>query len=86
MSTTVPFYNLIFRKPVGRHVIMVCDSVSCWVRGCDSVKEAISKRLDTYNEKTAPLANFYRKEGMLMDVNATSSDTVVSAIRARVGV
>ena len=23
------FYNLIFRRPVGRHVILVCDSVSC---------------------------------------------------------
>jgi NADH-quinone oxidoreductase subunit E len=27
------FYNLIFRKPVGRHVIYVCDSVSCWIMG-----------------------------------------------------
>lgn len=52
----------------------------------DETEEAISKRLDTYNEKTAPLADFYRKEGMLMDVNATSSDTVVAAIRAKVGI
>ena len=27
------FYNLIFRRPVGRHVIYVCDSVSCWIMG-----------------------------------------------------
>ena len=27
------FYNLIFRRPVGRHVILVCDSVSCWIMG-----------------------------------------------------
>ncbi|MGA2643003.1 MAG: NAD(P)H-dependent oxidoreductase subunit E, partial [Spirochaetia bacterium] len=27
------FYELIFRKPVGRHVILVCDSVSCWITG-----------------------------------------------------
>jgi len=25
------FYNLIFRRPVGRHVILICDSVSCWI-------------------------------------------------------
>ena len=25
------FYNLIFRRPVGRHVIYLCDSVSCWI-------------------------------------------------------
>lgn len=27
------FYNLIFRREVGRRVILVCDSVSCWVMG-----------------------------------------------------
>ena len=31
------FYNLIFRQPVGRHVILVCDSVSCWVMGYDGL-------------------------------------------------
>jgi NADH-quinone oxidoreductase subunit E len=29
------FYNLIFRSPVGRHVIYLCDSVSCWIMGSD---------------------------------------------------
>ena len=27
------FYNLIFRKPVGKHVILVCDSISCFLTG-----------------------------------------------------
>ena len=27
------FYNLIFRRPVGRHVILLCDSVACWLMG-----------------------------------------------------
>ena len=39
------FYNLIFRRPVGRHVILVCDSVSCWIMGYDRVREHLSKRL-----------------------------------------
>lgn len=39
------FYNLIFRKPVGRHVMMVCDSVSCWLTGCEAVSKDITKRL-----------------------------------------
>src|SRR5512135_1593733 len=39
------FYNLIFRKPVGRHVIFVCDSVSCWIMGYDRVREHLCKRL-----------------------------------------
>jgi len=51
----------------------------------DETEEAISKRLDVYNEKTAPLVDFYEKEGLLMDVTATSSETVVAAIRERIG-
>jgi NADH-quinone oxidoreductase subunit E len=39
------FYNLIFRRPVGRHVMMVCDSVSCWIMGYDRVREHLSRRL-----------------------------------------
>ena len=33
------FYNMIFRKPVGRHVILLCDSVSCWIMGYDRLRE-----------------------------------------------
>jgi NADH-quinone oxidoreductase subunit E len=32
------FYNLIFRKPVSPHVIMLCDSVSCWFMGYDRIR------------------------------------------------
>ena len=52
----------------------------------DETEEAISKRLDVFNEQTAPLVGFYEKEGLLLDVNATSSDDVVKAIREHVGV
>jgi NADH-quinone oxidoreductase subunit E len=40
------FYNLIFRRPVGRHVIKVCDSISCFLTGYDDVRDAISKQLN----------------------------------------
>ena len=39
------FYNLIFRKPVGRHVIMVCNSVSCWVMGYERVRTRLQEQL-----------------------------------------
>lgn len=51
----------------------------------DETEEAISNRLDVYNEKTAPLAGFYEEKGMLLTVTATSSDTVIDAIKARLG-
>ena len=52
----------------------------------DETEEAISKRLDVFNEQTAPLVGFYEKEGLLLDVNATSSDEVVKTIREHLGV
>ncbi len=41
------FYNLIRRKPVGRHVAMICDSVSCWIMGCERVRDQLCARLGT---------------------------------------
>nr|VFJ62573.1 MAG: Adenylate kinase [Candidatus Kentron sp. DK] len=64
----------------------VCDKCgSPVIQRDDETTEAISKRLDTYNEKTAPLAGFYEKEGLLLNVDATSSDAVVSAIKSKIG-
>src|SRR5215469_12304306 len=39
------FYNLIFRRPVGRHVIYVCDSVSCWIMGSNRQFGHLTERL-----------------------------------------
>ncbi len=39
------FYNLIFRKPVGQHVILLCDSVSCWIMGYEGVCRHLADRL-----------------------------------------
>lgn len=39
------FYSLIFRQPVGRHVILVCDSSSCFLTGFDELRESISAQL-----------------------------------------
>ncbi len=45
LDSIATFYNLIFRKPVGRHVVMVCDSVSCYVMGADSLRKRIEAHL-----------------------------------------
>jgi NADH-quinone oxidoreductase subunit E len=37
LDAVATFYNLIFRKPVGRHVMLVCNSISCWIAGSDDV-------------------------------------------------
>lgn len=39
------FYNLLFRRPVGRNVIKICDSVSCWMCGFEAVRDRLRERL-----------------------------------------
>ena len=45
LDSVATFYNMIFRKPVGRHIILLCDSVSCWVMGYESIQEYFKKSL-----------------------------------------
>jgi len=48
------FYNLIFRRPVGRYVIKVCDSVACFLTGYEEVRDEICKQLGVgFGETTA---------------------------------
>lgn len=45
LDAVATFYNLIFRKPVGRHVLMYCDSVSCYILGCERLQRALEEAL-----------------------------------------
>ncbi len=45
LDSIATFYNLIFRQPVGRHVVMVCDSVSCYVMGADKLRKQVEEHL-----------------------------------------
>lgn len=54
LDAVATFYNLIFRKPVGRTVIYCCDSVSCWMLGADAVRERLSERLGIGLGETTP--------------------------------
>jgi len=65
----------------------ICDKCGAKViQRADETEEAISHRLATYNEKTAPLIGFYEKEGLLLTVSATSSDEVVAAVKEKLGI
>jgi len=45
MEAVATFYNLIFRQPVGRHVIMLCDSISCYLVGYEQVRDHLRTTL-----------------------------------------
>ncbi len=46
VDSVATFYNLIFRKPVGRHVILLCDSISCYVMGYQKLYEGLQQELN----------------------------------------
>lgn len=48
------FYNLIFRRPVGDQVILLCDSISCWIKGCTKLGNDISEHLGIQPGETTP--------------------------------
>jgi NADH-quinone oxidoreductase subunit E len=39
------FYNLVFRRPVGERVILLCNSISCWIKGCENLQRQIGEQL-----------------------------------------
>ena len=45
LDNVATFYNLIFRQPVGEHVILLCNSISCWLMGYENVRERLNERL-----------------------------------------
>jgi NADH-quinone oxidoreductase subunit E len=48
------FYNLIYRQPVGRHVIHICNSISCHLTGYQQVLSAIKEYLNIdYGQTTS---------------------------------
>jgi NADH-quinone oxidoreductase subunit E len=54
LDAVATFYSFIFRRPVGRHVILVCDSISCWVLGYNPLLALLTNKLDiTFGDTTA---------------------------------
>ncbi len=39
------FFNWFFREPVGREIITVCDSLPCYLGGCDKLKSELQGKL-----------------------------------------
>jgi len=54
LDSVATFYNLLFRKPVGRHIILVCDSISCWVMGYEKIRDHLTRKLGIRYGETTP--------------------------------
>ena len=45
LDSLATFGNMLFRRPVGRHVILVCDSFACWSLGYAELRAAVEAEL-----------------------------------------
>lgn len=57
-SGVLSFYQSFSRKPRGRHVIRVCDSLSCRITGSLGVYQALRARLGVGRNQTTPDGDF----------------------------
>jgi len=54
VDSIATFYTRIYRKPTGKNVILVCDSVSCMIMGYETIYQQISRKLSIqFGETTA---------------------------------
>jgi adenylate kinase len=61
-------YHAVFNKPKKEGTCDACGG-EVYIRD-DDRPEAVQKRLEVYRSQTAPLIDFYRKMGLLIDVDA----------------
>lgn len=72
-------YNIKSKPPKPDGTCFKCGSPA--IQRADETEEAIKKRLATYNEKTAPLIDFYKKEGLLKSIFSLSSEEIVEQVK-----
>ncbi len=58
LDGTATFYTRIYRRPVGRHVILLCNSISCWVMGYGDLRAHLHARLGIDLGGTTPDKRF----------------------------
>lgn len=45
LDSVATFYSLIFRRPVGSHVILLCNTITCWMLGHEDILGRLTERL-----------------------------------------
>jgi NADH-quinone oxidoreductase subunit E len=58
VDSVATFYSRIYRKPVGRNVVLICDSVSCMIMGYESLYQYILRKLGISFGGTTPDGRF----------------------------
>jgi adenylate kinase len=73
-------YNIKSNPPTADGKCKKCGSPV--IQRADETEEAILNRLETYQQKTAPLVGFYEKDGALKTFESIESKATVEMIKA----
>jgi adenylate kinase len=68
-------YHAVFNMPSKANVCDKCGG-DIYTRD-DDKPEAVQKRLEVYREQTAPLTDYYRRKGLVVDIDAGTGVEVV---------
>jgi len=58
LDSLATFANMLFRRPVGRHVVLICDSFACWSLGYAELRGALEATLRIRMGETTPDGRF----------------------------
>ena len=62
VESIASFYTLLFKEPVGRHIIQVCRTLSCMLRGAEALQDHVKRRLGIGHTETSADGQFYYEE------------------------
>ncbi len=62
VESTVSFYTLFFRKPVGKYMLQVCRGLMCQINGADDIMAHFREKLGVGNLETTPDGLFSYEE------------------------
>ena len=58
VESVATFYTMYYQHPPGRKVIKVCTSISCYLRGCDTLVSHLEKRIGVKRGETSADGNY----------------------------
>jgi len=62
VESIASFYTLLFKEPAGKHIVQVCRTLSCMLRGAEDLQTHIKRRLGIGHFKTSADGQFYYEE------------------------
>jgi NADH-quinone oxidoreductase E subunit len=58
VESIATFYTMYLQQPPGKKAIKVCNSIACYLRGCDALVEHLEQRLGIKRGETTPDGNY----------------------------